>query len=344
MKNSQKGFIIPLLLIIIVIVVVGGIYMYRQDKPINVATTSTNNHQLVCTYPLSSTDDSQFQSGLGFWVDGKNCAFLIQDNSGIRVNINGALTKAYPSVYLMEERVNFSPDGKHFAFTASNLTDAQFMALPKGGSFLKGSQRFIVSDNTEGRVFDEIVYPQYSKDSQHLGYCGQRNGQWSKVIDGKEQSVTKEFVFDESSNGCKSLFGYNSTRFSLENSQEATSADSSLVLKFPVPAPTNTRADFQASATITNTKTGQVVKYGPYWDRISYAQFSPDSKHFAYTTTVIDNLGSLNQQQYDAVILDGKIVDKYNEALNLYFSSDSKALIYNSRIKNSVYYITEPVN
>jgi hypothetical protein len=55
MKNSQKGFVVPLLIIIAVLVIGGGVYLYTQNKsatidaPVstNVQSTTTKNNQAV---------------------------------------------------------------------------------------------------------------------------------------------------------------------------------------------------------------------------------------------------------------------------------------------------------
>ena len=104
----------------------------------------------------------------------------------------------------------------------------------------------------------------------------------------------------------------------------------------------NTRATCKIYKTLT-LATGEEKEFGPYYDYVNYTQFSSDSKYFAYSAQIFEGgqPGVDIGKQYTAVILDGKIMDKYNEVWNLRFSDDSRFLIYNARLHNDIYYVVK---
>lgn len=290
----------------------------------------------ICSYQTDINDVS-YQYGLTFVAKDRNCATFIENSEGNFLKINGTLTKAYPDIFLNQS--NFSPDGKRFAFVASNLKDNG-----RGDFFfnLNGKfQRFVVSDNTQGSTYDKILSsPQYSQDDKHLGYCAQRNDQYLKVIDEQEQIITKDIYLN---NGCNSLFDYDpSPNRNYNLHQTVISPDSKSVLEESSCA--NTRATCEIYKTLM-LSTGEEKKFGPYWDVVNYTQFSPDSKHFTYSAQIFEGgqPGMGIGKQYTAVILDGEIIDKHNEVWNLKFSDDSQFLIYNARLYNDIYYIVKAV-
>lgn len=66
MKNSQKGFIVPLLLILIAVLVVGGgAYVYLQKEPASQPASDqakgTDNSWLASTYPGKPTQTTETQ-------------------------------------------------------------------------------------------------------------------------------------------------------------------------------------------------------------------------------------------------------------------------------------------
>lgn len=343
-KYLNRGISTPIaigIIAVLVVVVGGGILAYQyyyipkqETKNLAVETPKTETPEQIipvvekiCSYQ-TDIDDVQYQYGLTFVAKDRNCSTLIENSEGDSLNINGTLTKIYPDIFLNQS--NFSPDGKHFAFVASNLKDNG-----RGDFFynLNGKfQRFVVSDNTRGTTYDNILSdPQYSQDGKHLGYCAQQDDKYLKIIDGQEQTITKEIYLN---NGCDSLFAYNpspSRNYNLH--QTVTSPDGKSVLEESSCA--NTRASCEIYKTLL-LSTGEKKKFGPYWDIVNYTQFSLDSKHFAYSAQVIVDKG-----QYTAVIIDGKINDKYNEVWNLRFSDDSQFLIYNARLHNDIYYVVK---
>jgi hypothetical protein len=367
MKNLQKGFIVPVLLAIIALLVVGGgVYIYvskKTETPVNTETSpatnqqNTSNNTPANTPPSGQTDnngvslaqptkqvicsnnsavtgqisDTQYQNNLNFVAKGKNCATVTQNFNGYILNVNGSPTSAYATVFLAFYNQNFSPDGKHFAFTASDLKDngrGDFY-FNLNGKF----QRYIVSDNVRGKTYDDVYRPQYSQDGNHLGYCAKISGQYFKVIDGQEQQISES----DYSNSCDLLFGYNPNPDINQNlHKDITSPDGKKILSESPCA--NTRAECAIYKTITNVSTGANTKYGPY-SMVTQNIFSPDSKHFLYIASFAKSTG-----QYDALVIDGKEGEHYNEVFNLNLSADGKSATYNARSQNTIYYIVQPLN
>lgn len=104
-------------------------------------STSKPIKNTICTLSGNSIDDGQNQNGLTFVAEGQSCVTLSgwKPNSQDKVSLtpNGA-TKTWQYVLLSFYQAHFSPDGKHFAYTASNIP----LPAPTGGDWKP--QRFVV--------------------------------------------------------------------------------------------------------------------------------------------------------------------------------------------------------
>jgi len=363
MKNSQKGFIVPLLLAIIAVLVVGGgVYIYNNKKaevpaivdtgtqPVNQNPQQTNNQtpptntlppsnpitntgvstvqattKIICSLSGNTIDDGSNQNGLTFFAQGKSCATLSgwapNNPTNQSLTFNG-VTKTWRMVLLSFYNAHFSPDGNHFAYTASSIPLPQVSA---GGDWKP--QRFVVSDNVAGPTYDDVYYPQYSQDGKHLGYCAYQDGQYMKIVDGVKTITTKDDYFST----CDSLFGFKQSPPTdhSQQSQGEKSSDGSYTIR-----QTECSAKFGCKMiVVTNNTTGVSKEYPEGRDvNASNVIFSPDSKHFAWL---------MGSQVYVDGNWNGK---KYDEAFNLNFSSDSKSVTYNARSAKTVYFITNPIN
>lgn len=364
MNKNHKGFAsMTVLLVVLGIAVIGGGAYYLgmksnvqnkiqdnvdtiaplvDNKATNVVPTITTTSstkqtkQIICSLSGNGVDAGQNQNGLTFFAKGKNCATLSGFTPTLSTNesvIFNGVTKTWRVAYLGYGQANFSHDGKHFAYTASNIyiPPAQRIA-----GVQTSTEQFIVSDNIAGPTYDSVYYPQYSQDGSRLGYCAQKNGKYFKVIDGVETITTKDTYFNE----CGSLFGYNPNPEINKNlHQNVTSPDGKYSLTEYVPDSAVKNCNMANCAVykvFKNISTGVTTQYGPY-DMVTDTDFSSDSKHFAYTVT------SLGSPQYYSVVIDGKEKDDYNEIWDLEFSSDSKSLSYNARSGDTVYYVVEPL-
>ena len=329
-------FLKILITAILVIFVTGGIlawqYLRMQKNEILKPTT-----EKICSYQIN-INDIQYQYGIAFVAKDRNCATLIKSSEGDALNINSVLTKIYPDIFLNQS--SFSPDGKHFSFVASNLKDNG-----RGDFFfnLNGKfQRFVISDDIRGTTYNNILSNlQYSQDGKRLGYCAKQDEQYLKIIDGREQLIIKEAYLND---GCNSIFGYDlSPNRNYNFHQTVTSNDRQSVLRES--SCENTRATCKIYKTLI-LATGDKKEFGPYYDYVNYTQFSPDSKHFTYSAQIFEDgrPGVDIGRQYTAVILDGEVIDKYNEVWNLKFSDDNQFLIYNTRLHNDICYVVKSVD
>lgn len=66
------------------------------------------------------------------------------------------------------EQLDFSPDGRHLAYTAYN-----------------GEQWVVVHDGKASPGFDHVQLPTFSRDSKHWVFAGRRGERWSLMVDGK---------------------------------------------------------------------------------------------------------------------------------------------------------------
>lgn len=358
MKNSQKGFIMPVLVIIIALLVIGGgFYIYKNKKteapnvannnevqltnqnqqtntqnpsPIVNQNTSSNNSlatnvqqqattKVICSLSGNTINDDSNQNGLTFFAQGQSCATLSgwAPNNPINQSLTfNGVTKTWHYVLLSFNQASFSIDGKHFAYTASNIP----LPLPNPVGDWK-PQRFVVSDNIAYKTYDDVYNLQYSQDGKHLGYCARQNGQYLMIIDGVETVINKDDDFD--SDPCDSLF--TNSEANDGRGRGATRAAGSVncnIAECPI-----------YISVFTNGNEKVYGPYnGPYSDVASSQAFSSDSKHFAWL------LGG-------QVFVDGtQKGESYNEAFNLKFSSDDKSITYNARSSKTVYFVTVPVN
>jgi hypothetical protein len=361
MKNSRRGSLASVLLVIIALLVIGGgVYIYENKKtqaPVIVDTgtqqsnqnqqtntqtppvanqqnTSANASQptakVICSLSGNTIDDGSSQNGLTFFAQGQSCATLSgwapNDPTNQSLTFNG-VTKTWRYVLLSFYQASFSLDGKHFAYTASNVP----LPSPNPGGDWK-PRRFVVSDNVASPTYDDVYYPQYSQDGKSLSYCARQNGQYLKIIDGIETVTSKDGYF----NSCGSLFG-NSVKGNegLGVGADIFSPDKKIEIKsyFDPKAAGSVNCNMaECPIYISVITNGNTKIYGPYSDVVSSVAFSSDSKHFAWL------LGG------QVFVDETRKGESYDEAFNLKFSSDSKSITYNARLSKAVYFVTVPVN
>jgi len=107
----------------------------------------------------------------------KNIAYVAKqtknDNYGVRINDQPV------KLYYASRWPKYSPDGRHFAFWASD-----------------GKGQFAVIDSNEGTHYDHISDVRFSKDGKHNYYMNflentDSDRRWSYVVDGKEMPEMK---------------------------------------------------------------------------------------------------------------------------------------------------------
>lgn len=230
--------------------------------------------EVICTLSGNDIDDSSYQNNFLYVTQGKSCATMSgfvpgygSDKTKESVTFNG-ITKTWKSVYLSFTSAAFSSDGKHFAYTASNIPVTYH---PFGTKW--NFQQSIVSDNiTIGKTYDNVYYPQYSPDGKHLGYCATEDNEYLKVIDGIESLITKDYYY----NDCKHLFV---SRQNDVAKTEYTSPDGEITITYSGCGRTSC-----SPIIVTYNQTGISKSYRGGGERAGSAGdfvFSSDSKHFA---------------------------------------------------------------
>jgi roadblock/LC7 domain-containing protein len=157
-------------------------------------TFSTDSRHLVF---LGLRNSKQFvvqdgvQSGPFDWVvpdsfsgpmNLSRLAFITQNGNEMSVHIDGQVVGS--GYYLIgNNRINFSPDGKHFAFSVHRGESTAGRAL-------------VVRDGVEGKAYAAAsAVPIFSPDSAHLAYAAALDsGKICAVLDGKEQTPYDQIV------------------------------------------------------------------------------------------------------------------------------------------------------
>jgi Tol biopolymer transport system component len=121
-------------------------------------------------------------SHITFSPDGKHLAFDQQRvqgaNRGVvyhyhHVNLDGLEGKEYARIY----GITFSPDGRALAYSAYDIMGG-VDSTPRGWLTVLG--------NKEGPVYESVLAPVFSPDSQHYAYAARKDGHWLMVLDGHE--------------------------------------------------------------------------------------------------------------------------------------------------------------
>lgn len=155
MKNSQKGFVIPLLISIIVVLIIGGgIYIStikKSEAPVlppvtDVQTTSQVQQQTNVVTNVPNNTPSQNQSVALTKQDILNATYSIKPNLGI----SGAVAR--PVVF--PARTNDNPFLTNVVWFKSNGTLAGVNVDPGAGeAFYIERYEFINSDQTQAKVY-----------------------------------------------------------------------------------------------------------------------------------------------------------------------------------------------
>lgn len=104
--------------------------------------------------------------------DGDRFAYVMRDADGMSaLNLDGISGPKYDKIVFPK----FSPDGKHFAYTARS-----------------GEKWFMVLDGKEGSGYDRLSGLTFSQDGNHSAYAATSENQTFMMIDGKEE----EYKFD----------------------------------------------------------------------------------------------------------------------------------------------------
>lgn len=117
MKNSQKGFVVPLLIIIAVLVIGGGVYIYYKNKTVSVNESSSSIMQTVTpttsNNPLPSLVNKTVQTETGKSTDSQVLQSIVVTYDNYRSVIDSLIQASQP--YAICENVTYPPDDAQLA-------------------------------------------------------------------------------------------------------------------------------------------------------------------------------------------------------------------------------------
>jgi hypothetical protein len=134
--------------------------------------------------------------------------FWVLNDNGIAVSADGRII---PTSLSGEGTLVFSKDGAHWAAYGSE------QARQSGNSIYSGAVVMFLDGAVLGR-YDDVSYPDFSRDGKHLAFMARDNGQMTLVVDGKFSSrfdkpkVKSSGVFSPFVNGA-AMFLYTSLHY-----------------------------------------------------------------------------------------------------------------------------------
>ena len=234
-------------------------------------------------------------------------AFIIQQGDDMSVVVGGQVVgKGY--FRICDDRIVFSHDGKHFAYTAQ---------VGQQGAL-------VVRDGVAGKLYQSVPAPLFSPDGTHLAYQAMLpSGKRCVILDGQEQKAYDAISpgtiqFSQVGNHLAYTAIQDRKVIAVVDGKEISKPLDALALVF---SPTGDHIAYFAG---TDKECSVVLdgKPGPSFDSFGGPPvFSPDAKHLAYV--------SMRQKQ-GMVILDGIGQEPFDEVAgeSLTFSADSRHLAY----------------
>jgi len=234
-------------------------------------------------------------------------AFIVQEGNDMSVVVGGQVVgKGYYRV--RDDRIIFSADGKHFAYTAQ---------IGEKGDV-------IVRDGVAGKLYQQLPSPLFSPDGTHLvSLALLPSGKRCVIYDGQEQKpydaiAANTIQFSRAGNHLAYAAIQDRKVIPVVDGKEISKPLDALALVF---SPAGDHIAYFAGV----DKQGSVVldgKPGPSFEGVGGAPvFSPDGKHLAYVAA---------RQKQVAVVLDGIGQEPFDEVAgeSILFSADSSHLAY----------------
>jgi Tol biopolymer transport system component len=294
-------------------------------EPVKAVTFSTDSRHLAF---LGVKGDSQFVVRDGVpskpydWVIPDSLAgplsltrlgFIIQNGNDMAAIVDGQVAGS-GYYFVGADRITFSDDGKHYAYTV------------RRGSTSDG-KAFVIRDGVEGKPYvAAAVVPTFSPDGNHLAYTASpAAGKVCMVADDKEDATydaiipgTTTFSPDSKHLSYSAVLG---GKFVAVIDGKASKPCEQMRMT-PIYSPDSSRNAYIAG---TGGKLFAVVDgiEGPQFDGFTDGSvvFSPDSKHIAYAarkgTQTVMLLDGKEQKGFDAIAGE-----------SIHFSPDSTHLVY----------------
>jgi Tol biopolymer transport system component len=227
--------------------------------------------------------------------------------------INGKQGPVFDNI----DHLNFSPDGKRYAYRATKNNLQCIVVDGRPGPWYKGIP---VKDNLR-----------FSPDSKHLAYVAFKDDNCVLVLDGNEQNLSFQFIDYV-------RFSFNSKRIVYKGRTEKTKHNEKWCAVIDgkkgnvydkifdlIFSPDSKNI---AYAVLKNNEMALVIngKETVFYYRYGMPVFSPDSKRLAYT---------YQKKKQHHLIVDGKHKGKYDKIYQFYYSPDSSryALVVQNKKK-----------
>ena len=246
-------------------------------------------------------------------MDLSRLGFLIQNGNEISALVDGkTVGSGYYSVG--GDRISFSADGRHYAYTARRGTAA-------------GDKAFVVRDGVEAKPYPAVeIIPAFSPDGNHIAYMVSLGGGKMCVI--RDQSEQKTYdqilpgtiLFSPDSQRLAYTANIGGKFIAVIDGQESKPFDAMRMT--PIFSPDSKRTAYIGNAGTQFVPVIDGVE-GPSYDRFTDGSlvFSPDSKHIAYAAR--------KGKQWQ-LVLDGKPGQPYEAIIGgaTHFSPDSARVAY----------------
>ncbi|MBU1102683.1 hypothetical protein KJ853_03460 [Patescibacteria group bacterium] len=249
-----------------------------------------------------------------FSPDSQKIAYRVSLDKKWRIVVNDKEGKPYDLIE--EDSFIFSPDSQKIGYRAIQV----------GG----GLKYFIVVNNQEGKLFDDVWGFIFSPDSKRFAYMANQNNKEFVITDGQESKA-----YDKLGNIVFSLdsqnFAYAAKQADkwsvIVNNREVKLYDTIGSLQF---SPDSQKLAYVARQNekeflVINGEEHRSLIYKPY-DYVYFSGFSPDSQKFAYSAT--------RGGKMVAVVNDTEISKSYDYFMNnfkIYFSPDGKRFAFVAR-------------
>jgi WD40 repeat protein len=247
-----------------------------------------------------------------FSADGTSVGYLEGSRSRkkMRAVVNGKPGETFDGVDLRS--LEFSPDGRHFAYGANDLST--------------GSQWFLVIDGQRRNAFETLgVSFSFSPDGKRFAYTGRRGQQWFVVVNG-EPDLPVEGIVDHSL-----TFSPDSQRVAYAVAKLDTRC---YIVVDGKPGPVYDSIGGSQAPGLSPASASGMHDY--YLGGLSQGVlFSPDSRRLAYLAT--------RQLIKKTVVLDGKPegIEMSFMVSGMVFSDDSKRLAYGGRRGNKFFLVVD---
>lgn len=317
--------------------------------------------ELTC---LGMTPSSQ---KIFFTAKEGNQIFFVIDNQEIKYNYDGYLYNCLRfspddkrNFYVAEQEKNWfivadNKEGKKYAYLSNPRFSQDGQKIVYKAAKEMGGKQFLVVNDQEGKGYDTIEDIIISPNGQRIAYSViDRNSNPLKYFvvsdnqEGKRYDHVGNISFSPDSKKLVYIAKEGSKEFLVIGGKESENYDSVGIFTF---SPDSQRIAYLAKQ---GEKFSIVVddKMGPSYDFASLVSFSSDSQNFAYSAKLGNKyfivVNNRVGKEYDFIwpgIFSSEMQDYGGFSINLklYFTSNSKEIVYGAKFGNELWRIVESV-